>query len=96
MMNEFFRILFRAQRLKRYQEISDKIAGIITAESQGRVDKTLMDAYSKATAQGADPEEIKRFNQGLIDKVNDHLSRENAVRVRQWTEAILAEEEKAL
>lgn len=82
-------------RAKRYREISDRIAEIITAESLKRVDKTLMDAYSKATAQGADPEAIKQFNQGLIDKVNQHLAKENAVRVREWTEAILAEEEQA-
>jgi hypothetical protein len=83
-------------RARRYREISDLIVGIITKESQERVDKTLMDAYAKATAQGADPEKIKEFNQSLIDKVNAHLAMENAVRVREWTEAILAEEERTL
>jgi 16S rRNA C1402 (ribose-2'-O) methylase RsmI len=90
-----YELLRGYHRAKRYREISNHIVGIITAESQHRVDKTLMDAYAKATAQGADPEEIKKFNQGLIDKVNDHMSRENAVRIRQWTEAILEEEQKA-
>ena len=93
MIYELLRGWYRA---KRYREISDRIVAIITEESQERVDKTLMDAYAKATAQGADPEEVKKFNQGLIDKVNNHLSKENAVRVREWTEAILAEEERAL
>ena len=89
--------LLRAwRRAKRYREISDLIVGIVTKESQDRVDKTLMDAYAKATAQGADPEKITKFNQDLIDKVNQHLAKENAIRVREWTEAILAEEEKAL
>lgn len=95
MINEFLRGYRRAQRAKRYHEISDRIVAIITAESQHRVDKTLMDAYAKATAQGADPENIKKFDQSLIDKVNDHMAKENAVRVRQWTEAILEEEERA-
>lgn len=93
MIYELLRGWHRAQR---YREISNRIVGIITKESQERVDKTLIDAYTKATAQGADPEEIKKFDQNLIDKVNSVLSKENAIRVRQWTEAIIEEEEKAL
>jgi hypothetical protein len=91
-----YELLCAWRRAKRYREISDLIVGIVTKESQDRVDKTLMDAYAKATAQGADPEKITKFNQDLIDKVNQHLAKENAIRVREWTEAILAEEEKAL
>lgn len=83
-------------RARRYRQVSALITQAITHESLERVDKTLIDAYSKATAQGAAPEDIKKFDQGLIDKVNNVLSKENAIRVRQWTEAILEEEEKAL
>lgn len=88
--------LFRAyHRAKRYRQVSALITQAITQESLERVDKTLIDAYSKATAQGAAPEDLKKFDQGLIDKVNNILSRENAVRIKQWTEAILSEEENA-
>lgn len=91
-----YEILRSWHRAKRYREVSALITGLLTVESLKRLDKTLMDAYSKATAQGAAPDEIKKFDQTLIDKVNAVLSRENAVRIREWTEAILAEEERAL
>jgi hypothetical protein len=81
-------------RFWRYREVSRAIAAVITSASLGRVDKTLIDAYSKATAQGASPQDLKRFDQAFIDKINEALSRENALRVRQWTEAILEEESK--
>lgn len=83
-------------RARRYRQVSALITEAMTRESLERVDKTLVDAYSKATAQGASLEDAKKFDQSLIDKVNNVLSRENAIRVRQWTEAILAEEENAL
>lgn len=84
------------RRLRRYRQLSEVLAPVLTRASLERVDKTLVDAYSKATAQGATPEDLAKFNQGLIDKTNEVLARENAVRIRQWTEAILAEERKHL
>lgn len=87
--------LLRAyHRARRYREVSALITQAMTQESLERVDKTLVDAYSKATAQGAAPEDIKKFDQGLIDKVNNVLSQENAIRIRQWTEAILEQEQR--
>jgi hypothetical protein len=82
------------QRRRRYRRLSEIIAPVITEASQQRVDKTLTDAYSKATAQGASPEDIKNFNQTVINKANEVLAKENALRIRQWTEAILDEEQK--
>jgi hypothetical protein len=85
------------RRAKRYREISGQIAGIITEQSQQRVDKTLTEAYTKATAQMAPPELKQHLDlnmQALIDKANDVMSKENAFRIKQWTTAILEEEER--
>lgn len=79
----------------RYREVSTAIAGALTRAALERVDKTLTDAYSKAVAQGAKPEDMARFNQQLIDKTNELLSRENGVRIRQWTEAIIEQEPRS-
>lgn len=89
-------LLALCRRRRRYQRLSEVIAPTITAASQQRVDKTLTDAYSKATAQGATPEDLKAFNQTVINKANEVLAKENAVRIRQWTEAIIEEENKFL
>jgi hypothetical protein len=85
-----------ARRAKRYREISKLVTPIVTSQSQARVDRTLTDLYEKSIAAGAKPEEAKAFGQQAIDQINEKLAAENAKRVRQWTEAILAEEEKAL
>src|SRR5215475_10002535 len=79
---------------QRYRTLSAAIAPAITAESLKRVDKTLVEAYSRATAQGATPEDLKKFDQNLIDKTNEVLSKENGRRVRQWTLAILEAEQR--
>jgi hypothetical protein len=89
-------LLALIRRRRRYQRLSELIAPIITEASQQRVDKTLVDAYSKAVAQGATPEDLKKFNQSMIDKTNEVLAKENGFRIRQWTEAILEEENKFL
>jgi hypothetical protein len=85
------------RRAKRYRRISEQITRIITEGSQERVDKTLTEAYVQATAQQAPPEakqNLDRNMQALIDKANDLMSKENARRIRQWTTAILEEEER--
>jgi len=87
-------LLSLLNRRRRYERISELITPIITAQSQQRVDRTLSEAYVKATAQGADPEEIKKFDQHLIDKINEKLSIENAKRIREWAETIIDQEER--
>lgn len=89
-------LLALSRRRRRYQRLSEIIAPTITAASQARVDKTLIDAYSKATAQGASAEDIKSFSQNVIDKANEVLAKENALRIRQWTQAIIEEENRFL
>jgi len=89
-----YELLRHLHRARRYREISNLIAGSVTATSLERVEKTLQDAYLKSVAQGANPEDLKSFNQQLIDQVNELLAKENGVRVRQWTEAILEAEER--
>ena len=92
-----FELLAQARRRKRYERYAELLAPIITAESQRRLDATLSDARSKAIATGKTPEEVAgQFGQAVIDRANDLLSRENAVRIRQWTEAILDAENKSL
>ena len=76
-------------RRRRYREVSNLLIGILTTESQKRLDKTLSDAYTKARAQGAKEEDIKGFNQKLVDDANAFLAKENGVRIRDWTNAIL-------
>jgi hypothetical protein len=93
MIYQFFAFL---HRVRRYREISQSILGIITSQSQARVDKTLTDLYEKSIAAGAKPEEARSFTQAKIDEIHEVLAKENAKRVRQWTEAILEAEEKAL
>lgn len=84
-------------RIQRYREISKVLIPIITEQSQQRIDKTLTEAYMQATSQQA-PEEAKQnldLNmQALINKANEVMSKENALRIRQWTQAILDEEER--
>jgi len=91
-----YELLRHLNRARRYREISALVTGVITHESQQRVEKTLQDAYQKAIAQGAKPEDAKGFNQGLIDSINELLAAENGKRVRQWTMSILEEEERFL
>jgi hypothetical protein len=91
MIYNFLKFLHRHRR---YREVSNLIIGIITAESQKRLDKTLSDAYTKARAQGAKEEDLKAFNQKLVDDANAFLAKENGIRVRQWTDSILDAEEK--
>jgi len=90
-----FELLSAWHRGRRYREISNRIVEAITIESQHRLDRTLVDAYARSTREGATEDDKKGFNQGAIERANDILSRENAKRVRQWTEAILDEEIKA-
>lgn len=85
------------RRVKRYRQISKQITRIITEQSQQRVDKTLTEAYMQATAQQSPPEAKQHLDmnmQALINKANDVMSKENAMRIRQWTTAILDEEER--
>lgn len=85
------------RRVKRYREISNQIIKIITEQSQRRVDTTLTEAYVKATAQESPAEAKQHLDlnmQALINKANDVMSKENAMRIRQWTIAILDEEER--
>lgn len=84
-------------RIQRYREITKLIIPIITEQSQERVDKTLTEAYMQATSQQAPPEAKENLNanmQALIDKANEVMAKENAFRIRQWTNAILDEEER--
>jgi hypothetical protein len=89
-----YELLAFLHRRRRYQIVSELLIPIITKETQARLDKTLTDAYEKSLAQGASPEEARGFSQDLVNKVNELLARENGLRVRQWTEAILDMEEK--
>jgi aminoglycoside phosphotransferase family enzyme len=85
------------RRSRRYRRISQQITGIITEQSQLRVDKTLTEAYMKATSQQSPPELKQHLDlnmQALIDKANEVMSKENAFRIKQWTTAILEEEER--
>lgn len=85
------------RRAKRYREISEQIIRIITEGSQERIDKTLTEAYMQATSQQSPPEAKANLDmnmQALINKANEVMSRENAMRIRQWTTAILDEEER--
>jgi hypothetical protein len=91
-----FEFISYVRRARRYREIANLITGVITHQTQERVEKTLQDAYQKSIAQGATPEDAKAFNQRLIDQINELLAKENGTRIRQWTEAILEAEEKAL
>ena len=91
MIYEFLSFLHRGRR---YREISQLIIPIVTSQSQARVDRTLTDLYEKSIAAGAKPEEAKAFGQQAIDQINEKLAEENAKRIKQWTEAILAEETK--
>lgn len=79
-------------RRRRFQRLCEVIAPVITQEAQLRVNKTLEDAYARASAQGAPPEDRQKFNQGLIDRTNQLLSKENGVRIREWAGAILDQE----
>lgn len=84
-------------RIQRYREITKLIIPIITQQSQERVDKTLTEAYMQATSQQAPPEAKENLNanmQALIDKANEVMAKENAFRIKQWTTAILDEEER--
>jgi hypothetical protein len=76
----------------RRRSISRALIPIITSESQRRLDKTLTELYSKATAQGASPEDIKAFAQPAIDKANEFMAKENARRIAEWAEEIEREE----
>jgi hypothetical protein len=85
------------RRAKRYREISAQIIPLITHETQRRLDVTLTEAYAKLTAEQSPPEVKQNFKlnmQALIDKSNEVLAKENALRVRQWSTAILEEEER--
>lgn len=84
-------------RIERYREISKLVIPIITEQSQERIDKTLTEAYMQATAQGAPPEAKQNLDanmQALINKANEVMAKENALRIKQWTTAILEEEER--
>jgi hypothetical protein len=87
-------LLAYLRRVRRYREVSNLIMQTITEQSQLRVDKSLSEAYLKAHAAGASEEQMKGFDQKFIDLINEKLSAENAVRIRQWTNAILNEEDK--
>lgn len=85
------------RRARRYREISQQIVPIITDQSQQRIDKTLTEAYMQATSQQAPAEAKENLNQNmqaLIDKANEVMAKENAFRIKQWTVAILEEEER--
>jgi hypothetical protein len=82
-------------RRRRFQRLVEIITPSVTQASLVRVDKTLSDAYAKATAQGASTEDYqKHFNQAVVDRTNDMLCKENAVRIAQWAKAILEEESR--
>jgi hypothetical protein len=90
-----YQILRHLRREKRYRQISQQITEPITQYHLRRLDKTLTDAYVESTKEGSTKEQQKAFNQLFIDKASEALARENAVRIRQWTEAILEQEEQA-
>lgn len=90
-----YELLGFLHRRRRYREISAQITAIITSQSQARVDRTLTDLYERSVAAGAKPDEAKAFGQQKIDEIQERLAAENALRVRQWTEALLDQEAKA-
>lgn len=81
------------KRARRYREVSAQVTEIITQHSQQRVSRTLADAYLKATGQGSTDEDRQKFGTHIAD-VHIILSKDNASRIRQWTESILEEEER--
>jgi hypothetical protein len=90
-----YEILRHLRREKRYRQISKEVTEAITEYNLRRLDKTLTEAYVESTKEGSTKEQQKAFNQLFIDKASEALARENAVRIRQWTEAILEQEEQA-
>lgn len=78
---------------RRYRRIAELITPVLTLESQRRFDATMQDAYSKAMAGGASQEEINQASAAMGERAHAYASRENAKRIRQWTEEILAAEE---
>jgi DNA-binding GntR family transcriptional regulator len=79
--------------IARYRRIADLVTPLITHESLRRLDATLEELRAKALASSKDAQELNQhFHQGIIDKVNEILSVENAWRIRQWTQKILDEE----
>jgi hypothetical protein len=87
--------LFRlVHRRRRYREVSVLIIQEITRKSQERMDRSLTEAYQQGLAKGIDSDQLKQTTQKMVDAVNEVLSKENARRIRQWTESILEEEEK--
>ncbi|SRR5260221_1777993 len=93
MIRIFLEALVYARRAQRYREISSKVTEIITRETQMRLGRSLADAYLKATGQGSSEEDRKNFAT-QIGNVNFIMSKENANRIREWTVAILDEEER--
>jgi hypothetical protein len=78
---------------RRYRRIADLITPVLTLESQRRLDATMQDAYSKAMAGGATQEALNQASAAMGERAHSFASRENAKRIRQWTEEILATEE---
>ena len=77
----------------RFQRIVELITPLLTAASQRRLEATMEDAYSKAmTKEGATPESVAQATVIIAEKANAYASVENANRIRQWAEAILAAE----
>lgn len=93
MIRIFLEALIYARRAQRYREISSKVTEIITRETQVRMGRSLADAYLKATGQGS-PEEDKKQFASHIGQVNFIMAKENANRIREWTSAIMEEEER--
>jgi hypothetical protein len=79
-------------RTVRHQKIADLITPILTIEAQKRLDASLQDGYSKAIARGASVEEVNRVAYAMAERAHQYGSKEAGRRIRQWTEAILAEQ----
>jgi hypothetical protein len=78
---------------RRYWRIAALITPVLTIESQRRLDLTMQEGYAKAVASGASQEEINQVSAAMGERAHAFASRENAKRIRQWTEEILAAEE---
>jgi hypothetical protein len=87
-------ILRILHRRRRYREVSALIIQVLTKRSQERMDRTLTEAYEQGLAQGVNAEELKSATQKMIENVNEILAKENARRIKQWTDSILEAEDK--
>ena len=91
MIYDILRILHRRRG---YREVSALIIQELTKRSQERMDRTLTEAYEQGLAQGVNAEELKSATQKMIENVNEILAKENARRIKQWTDSILEAEDK--